>query len=202
MTREETLALVSQANSMSPQASAQARAVDPQALLDAIRAAGITHVLTVPDTHQRTLLELLAETDRPKLITICSEDEAIGINAGLYSGGARPMLLIQNNGFYACLNTLKAIPLDAQVPTFMLIGEHGRDLSHPSRENDDRSVRMLEPTLEVWGVPYFRLEGPDDISNFGRAYRQCSEQGGPVAVLVGAPTGATPAGANRREPLA
>ncbi len=200
MTRQESLALVSQANSFS-QTVARARAVDPQALLDAIRAAGITHVLTVPDTHQRTLLDLLAETDTPRLITICTEDEAIAINAGLYIGGARPMLLIQNNGFYACVNTLKAIPLDAQVPTFMLIGEHGRDLSHPSRENDDRSVRMLEPTLELWGVPYFRLERPDDIGNFGRAYRQCVEQGGPVAVLVGAPTGATATAANGRGQL-
>ncbi|MGH9847960.1 MAG: hypothetical protein ACREEM_55445, partial [Blastocatellia bacterium] len=73
-----------------------ARAVDAQALLDAMRSAGITHVLTVPDTHQRTLPALLAETDTPKLITVCTEDEAIGINAGLYIGGARPMLLIQN----------------------------------------------------------------------------------------------------------
>ncbi|MGH9845499.1 MAG: thiamine pyrophosphate-binding protein [Blastocatellia bacterium] len=165
-----------------------ARAVDAQALLDAIRAAGVTHVLTVPDTHQRTLLALLAETDTPKLITVCTEDEAIGINAGLYIGGARPMLLIQNNGCYACLNTLKAIPLDAQVPTFMLIGEHGRDVTKASRENADRSVRMLEPTLEAWDVPYYRLEGPEDLDNFERAYRQCQEQGGPVAVLVGAPT--------------
>ncbi|MGH9843520.1 MAG: thiamine pyrophosphate-binding protein [Blastocatellia bacterium] len=165
-----------------------ARAVDARTLLDAIRSAGITHVLTVPDTHQRTLLALLAETDTPKLITVCTEDEAIGINAGLYIGGARPMLLIQNNGFYACLNTLKAIPLDAQVPTFMLIGEHGRDVTKASRENADLSVRMLEPTLAAWGVPYYRLEGPEDLSNFGRAYRQCQEQSGPVALLVGAAT--------------
>ncbi len=165
-----------------------ARGVDAQALLDAIRSVGVTHVLTVPDTHQRTLLALLAETDTPKLITVCTEDEAIAINAGLYIGGARPMLLIQNNGFYACLNTIKAIPLDAGVPTFMLIGEHGRDLTRPSRENAELSVRMLEPTLEIWGVPYYRLEGPEDLGNFERAWRQSQEQGGPVALLVGAPT--------------
>lgn len=175
-----------------------ARAIDAQALLDAMRAAGITHMLTVPDTHQRTLLALLAETSTPKLITVCTEDEAIGINAGLYIGGARPMLLIQNNGLYACLNTLKAIPLDAGVPTFMLIGEHGRDLTQPSRENAERSVRMLEPTLEAWGVPYYRLEGPEDVGNFERAYHQCQEQGGPVALLVGAPT-SKPSGQTTRQ---
>lgn len=172
------------------QPSSAASPIDPALLLEAIRAAGITHVLTVPDTHQRTLLALLAEADDPALITVCTEDEAIAINAGLYAGGARPMLLIQNNGLYACINTLKAIPLDAGVPTFMLIGEHGRDLELASRDaGQELSVKMLEPTLESWRVPFYRLEGERDLGNFERGYRECREKGGPVAVLVGAPTG-------------
>lgn len=199
MMTKDTIATTDRTSSKSLPARATARAIDAQALLDEIRSAGVTHVLTVPDTHQRTLLALLAETDTPKLITVCTEDEAIGINAGLYIGGARPMLLIQNNGLYACLNTLKAIPLDAGVPTFMLIGEHGRDLTRPSRENAERSVRMLEPTLEAWGVPYYRLEGPEELSNFGSAYHQCQEQGGPVALLVGSPTSKLSTPATRQE---
>jgi len=166
-----------------------ARGLNPRALLEAIHSVGITHVITVPDTHQRTLLALLADIDDPALITACTEDEAIGIATGLYCGGAKPMLLIQNNGLYACLNTLKALPLDARVPTFMLIGEHGRDVALPSRDNADLSVRMLEPTLELWGISYSRLEQEDDIGNFQRAYRYCQHEGGPVAVLVGAPLG-------------
>jgi len=164
--------------------------IDARAVLAEIRAAHVTHVITVPDTHQRTLLALLARSESPKLITVCTEDEAIGINAGLYIGGARPMLLIQNNGLYACLNTLKAIPLDARVPTVMLIGEHGRTLSMPSREDPDRAVRMLEPTLELWGVPYYRLEGPGDLGCFQRGFNECLENGGPLAILIGAPLAA------------
>lgn len=175
-----------------------ARGLDPRALLEEIRSVGITHVITVPDTHQRTLLALLADANDPALITACTEDEAVGINAGLYCGGAKPMLLIQNNGLYACLNTLKALPLDARVPTFMLIGEHGRDVTLPSRDNTDLSVRMLEPTLELWGVPYSRLERGDDLSNFERAYRHCQHEGGPVAVLVGAPLSKASAEVQRR----
>lgn len=165
-----------------------ARPIEAHALLDAIRSAGITHVLTVPDTHQKTLLALLREGDSPRLITVCTEDEAIAINAGLHIGGLRPMLLIQNNGFYACLNALKAIALDARVPTLMLIGQHGRDVTRSPRDDGERSVRMLEPTLEAWGVPYHRLEGPEDVPRFGSAYRQCQEQRGPAALIVGAPT--------------
>jgi sulfopyruvate decarboxylase TPP-binding subunit len=165
-----------------------AEPLDPHKMLAAIRTLGITHVITVPDTHQRSLLALLAQTSDPTLITACTEDEAIGINAGLYIGGARPMLLIQNNGLYACLNTLKAIALDARVPTFMLVGEHGRDVALPSRENNDLSVRMLEPTLELWKVPYHRLEREADLSDLPRVYKRCLALEGPVASLVAAPT--------------
>jgi sulfopyruvate decarboxylase TPP-binding subunit len=165
-----------------------AESLDPHKVLAAIRSLGITHVITVPDTHQRSLLALLALVKDPTLITVCTEDEAIGINAGLYIGGARPMLLIQNNGLYACLNTVKAIALDAGVPTFMLIGEHGRDVALPSRKNKDLSVRMLEPTLELWNVPYHRLERETDLSDLPRLYESCLELERPVASLVGAPT--------------
>ncbi len=162
--------------------------IDARDILDLIRALGITHVVTVPDTHQRTLLSLLENSRSPRLITVCTEDEAIGINAGLVIGGMKPLVLIQNNGLYACLNSVKAISLDAGVSTLMLIGEHGRDRSRPSRQNAERSVHLLEPTLELWNIPYYRLEGPRDLNNLRVGFDRCQHEGGPVAILVGAPT--------------
>jgi hypothetical protein len=43
-------------------------------MLAAIRQARVTHVVTVPDTHQRTLLDLLAASAEPELVTVCTED--------------------------------------------------------------------------------------------------------------------------------
>jgi sulfopyruvate decarboxylase subunit alpha len=108
------------------------------------------------------------------------------------------MMLIQNNGLYACLNTLKAIALDARVPTLLLIGEHGRELALPSRQNPERSVSMLEPTLELWDVPFFRLEGEESLRDLARGYALCLERRGPVAVLVCAPTGAVTTDPDRK----
>lgn len=165
-----------------------AQSVPAQVLLDQIQGCGISHVLTVPDTHQKTLLALLAAQRQPELLTVCTEDEAVGINLGLYVGGKRPMLLIQNNGLYACLNAIKALSLDAQAPLFMLIGEFARDVSKPSSENGLRAVRMLAPTLETWGIPHHQLESADDAPVLVSAYREAQERRGPTAVIVGAPT--------------
>ena len=164
------------------------RSVPADLIVREIRQLGITHVITVPDTFQKTLLAALAELDEPRLLTVCTEDEGIAINAGLYVGGAKPMMIIQNNGLFACMNSLKAIPLDARVPTLLVVGQFARDLTKPSRENSLRAVRMVEPTLDAWGVPYYLLDDPADVSCIAQAYRRCQEERGPVAVIVGAPT--------------
>ena len=149
---------------------------------------GITHVIVVPDTLQRTLIAAIAERGEPELVPVATEDEAMGINAGLYMAGKRPMLLIQNTGFFASMNTLRAIALEAQVPTLIFVGEFGRDVTKPNSESTNARVRVLEPTLDAWGVAYYRLDAPDDLTKIGMALNQSYEQRGPVIVLIGAPT--------------
>ncbi|HLG69906.1 MAG TPA: thiamine pyrophosphate-binding protein [Chloroflexota bacterium] len=165
-----------------------AQSVPADLLLEQIRKCSITHVLTVPDTVQKSLLAALAHQETPRLLTVCTEDEAVGINLGLYAGNQNPMLIIQNNGFYACLNAVKSLSLDARVPLLMLIGEFARDVSKASSENALRAVHLLVPTLETWGIPYFRLEGPDDAGCLCEAYERAHGDRGPAAVIVGAPT--------------
>jgi sulfopyruvate decarboxylase TPP-binding subunit len=157
-------------------------------LANAVRALGVTHIICVPDTMQKTAIDSLAATAPPELLYVCTEDEAIGINAGLYITGHQPMLLIQNNGLYACINTLKAIALDAQVPTFMLIGQYGRDVTKTIEANTRRQVHRLEPTLDAWGVPHARLEGPADLPKLRAMWDRAWETKGPAAALVGTAT--------------
>jgi sulfopyruvate decarboxylase subunit alpha len=169
-------------------APALATGIDGRELAAAIRALGVTHVVCVPDTVQRSAIAALAALETPKLVYVCTEDEAMGINAGLYITGNRPMLLIQNNGLYACLNTLKGIALDAQVPTFLLIGQFGRDPKLSVEANPKRMVHRLEPTLDVWGVPHVRLDGPGDLPKLRTAWDRAWSTFGPSAALVGTQT--------------
>ena len=60
---------------------ALATGVPAEAVVAALRAAGVTHVVIVPDTHQRTVLAELARQSQIRVITACTEDEAIAINA-------------------------------------------------------------------------------------------------------------------------
>jgi len=170
------------------QASPVALSVPAAAIVGELRRNEITHVVNVPDTHQRTLLAELARQSEMRLITACTEDEAIAISAGLWVGGQRPILSIQHVGLLAAMNNLKGIAMDARIPTCMLVGYFGRDVTRPARENAARAIRLIEPTLDTWGVAYFPLERPEDLPVLARAYRYSTEHCEPSVVLIGAPT--------------
>jgi sulfopyruvate decarboxylase TPP-binding subunit len=162
--------------------------VSPLEIIDSMLAAGVTHVVTVPDTHQRTLLAALSQQSKVPLITLCTEDEAFGVNLGLFMGGQKPVLLMQNTGFYASMNSLRGICLDTRVPACLLIGEFGRDGSLPSKANLRRTVNLLEPTLETWKVPYYRLDSAADLPNIALALDRAWDDRGPAAIIIGATT--------------
>jgi sulfopyruvate decarboxylase subunit alpha len=162
--------------------------VSADAIAREINALGVTHVVCVPDSFQKTIIARWQETGTPRLLTVCTEDEGVGVNAGLYMGGEHPMMCIQNNGIFASINTLKAIALDARVPTFMMVGQFQRDVNKTIEEQASRAVRMLEPTLKTWGIPYWRIESPDDIGALKQAHDRAWNDLGPAVVIIGAPT--------------
>jgi sulfopyruvate decarboxylase subunit alpha len=170
------------------QAAPIAISVSADAIVQEMLALGISHVVNVPDTHQRSVLAALARQSQIRLLTACTEDEAIAINAGLWIGGQRPMLSIQQVGLLAALNNVKGISMDAHIPTCMLVGYFGRDVTRSARDNAARAIHLIEPTLDTWGIPYFPIEGPDDLGAIAKAYRLSLEHLGPSVILVGAPT--------------
>jgi sulfopyruvate decarboxylase TPP-binding subunit len=162
--------------------------LDPEAVVNQLLDCQVTHVLTVPDYVMLSVYRAIEARSAPKLIYTCTEDEAVTMSAGLHIGGARPVVMMQNQGLYASLNAVRAIGLDARLPLFMLIGQFGREFSNVGRPRADSSrllVRNCERLLEALDIPYFACEGDDDIAQIGRAYRLAQERQGPTAALVG-----------------
>ncbi len=157
-------------------------------IVDALRGCGVRTILTVPDTHQRTLMSAIAAGDRFRMITCSTEDEATAIAAGLWIGGDEPMLLIQHAGLYASVNTLRGVAIDGSIPMFYLIGLLQREPDKAPRESRRSMVRFCEPLLDTFDVPYALIDGPDDVPGIAKMYRLSRERNGPAAALVGMPT--------------
>ena len=170
------------------QAAPVATSVPASDIFAELLALRISHVINVPDTHQRTLLTVFARQSQMRLLTACTEDEAICINAGLWIAGQCPILSIQHVGLLAAMNSVQGISMDARVPTCMLVGYFGRDVNQTVRENRARAVPIIEPTLETWGIKYWSLEAPEDLPGIREAYDYSIEHEAPTVVLIGAPT--------------
>jgi sulfopyruvate decarboxylase TPP-binding subunit len=145
-------------------------------------------ILSVPDTHQKTVLAALDKEQALRVLTCATEDEATTIAAGLYAGGEPVMLMIQHAGLYASVNTLRGVAMDGKVPMFYMIGLLQRERDKDPKESRHSMVRFAEPLLDTFGVPHARLEGPDDVHRIPEYYRLSRQRRGPAAVLVGLET--------------
>ncbi len=173
---------------MAPAQSFPAQPISASILLAALHDAGVTDVVAIPDTHQRSLIELLQESHDIRLIQTTTEDEAIALAAGLIIGGRRPIVQIQHTGLYACVNNLRGVAMDGEFPLVFLIGLLGRDVQKAPRENFGSMVRLAEPLLETLDIPSHLLDGPDDIDAVPAAFTEAEQRGGPVVLLVGTNT--------------
>jgi sulfopyruvate decarboxylase TPP-binding subunit len=145
-------------------------------------------VLSVPDTHQKTVLAALDKEQALRVITCATEDEANAIAAGLYIGGEPCVVMIQHAGLYASVNTLRGVAMDGQVPICYLVGLLSREKDKDPRDSRHSMVRFAEPLLDTFGVPHARLEGPNDVHLIPEYYRLSRERRGPAVLLVGLET--------------
>ena len=145
-------------------------------------------ILSVPDTHQKSVLAALDKERALRVLTCSTEDEANAIAAGLWIGGEPVIVMIQHAGLYASVNTLRGVAMDGRVPVFYMIGLLSREKDKDPRESRHSMVRYCEPLLDLFGVPHARLEGPNDVHRIPEFYRLSRARRGPAAVLVGLET--------------
>lgn len=151
----------------------------------------VDHVVTVPDWVQLALHSRLEQgVPGIRLIACANENQTITVAAGLVLGGRRPLLMMQNQGLYNCINTLRAVCLDARIPLVLLVGQFGREyanLGQPSTASRRTMVRIMEPLLQAIGVHYVCLDSQADLGRMDEAYDLAERERQAVVLLVSAP---------------
>ncbi len=172
-------------------ANAAFPAISASAAVAALQRNAVDHVVTVPDWVQLSLhTQLQKGVPGIRLLNACSENQCVTVGAGLTIGGRKPILMMQNQGLYNCVNTLRAVCLDAHVPLVFLVGQFGREFANigqDPRQSRRTMVRIMEPMLDSIGVPYFRLDNDAHLSRMDEAYALAQERMNAVVLLVGAP---------------
>src|SRR5947207_8991776 len=117
-----------------------------------LRAAGSRHVVYVPDNPLSHVLRVLREEYPDVKTTLATrEEEAFGIAAGLFLGGARPTVMLQSSGLGNSLNALTSLLLPYEIPALIVIsmrGDAGEWNAAPVPMG-----RAVAPILQSIGIP-------------------------------------------------
>ena len=154
----------------------------PASVVEELKRNNISHVVWLPDSETNFMYQLLTNEPSLSLVPVCREGETMAIAAGLWIGGKRPIVLIQNTGIFESGDSIRGLGLDVHQPLVMLVGYRGW-----SRHGltTDSAARFIEHILHAWGINYYLIETDEDASRITIAIEEAERLQRPVAVLVG-----------------
>ncbi len=168
-------------------------------VFEELRKNGVTHVVGLPDNSSAKLFDLLGGDRGIHLVPVTREGEAFALAAGLWIGGKKPVVLIQNTGFTESGDSFRGTITRMRVPLVCLITYRGyakmtawlREGGHAaldaeilSRPSLDSAALITEATLKAWGLPYGFLRSDKDMPELSKAFLRVEEEQQPFGILI------------------
>ena len=154
----------------------------PEEIVAAFTELGITHVVWIPDTTTGQWDNALQAAPEIQLIQVCREGEAWALAAGLYLGGAKPIVVIQCTGFFESGDAMRNIVHDYKLPIFGLVGY--RSYLNASSLPGDPCLKFTEPVLEAWALNTVFIDSEEKKPKLAEHYRACVENNVPGIALM------------------
>jgi sulfopyruvate decarboxylase subunit alpha len=110
------------------------------------------------------------------------EDAALGVAAGAYLGGRRPVVIMQNSGLGVSLNALGSLHILYELPVLLLITWRG----YQGKDAPEHLVMgaVLAPLLDLFDVPHRAPDAATVLADVDWAAATLSARRRPVALLV------------------
>jgi len=146
---------------------------------------GFTDEVSIPDGESRHLYHALLEEESIEVYLPTREGEGIALAAGLWVGGRRPLVVLQNTGLMEAGDALRGCGIGPGIPLVLLIGWRGYQGAMEGRLPIDSAYPYTEPLLDAWGVPHRRLMDDDDLEVIGEMTALAVSTSKPAAVVYG-----------------
>ena len=143
---------------------------------------GITHVVSVPDSTIGVWYPALERSTDLRLVRVCREGEAWAVAAGLYLGGATPLVMIQCTGLFESGDALRNVLHDWKLPIFAIVGY--RSYLNQDTLPGDTCLIFTEPLLDAWRIDYRQITAPSQLDEIRDHYLACRDAGKPGAALI------------------
>ncbi len=148
-----------------------------------LKAAGFDFFAGVPCSLLKGLVSILDRDPEAHYVSATREDSAIGMAAGAYLGGKRPMVLMQNSGLGVSANALASLTTMYAIPTLLVIswrGEGGNDAPEHILMGE-----IMLPLLDLLKIPH-RILSPNEpmAAQIGWAKETMLAKKYPVALIA------------------
>lgn len=170
-----------------------------ETLLEELKKRKITHVIGLPDNASAALFRLLDTDVHIELLTVTREGEAFAVAAGLWIGGKKPAVVIQNTGLLESGDSFRGTVQRMRIPLLCFLTYRGYakmtgagihpptgcgEIDSLSEPQLDSVALVTEPTLQAWGLPYRYLENEDQLGKIQLADREAEDGSRPVALII------------------
>jgi len=160
----------------------EAAALSPETVMAQMKKNGVTNIVWLPDSETNWLFLLMQADPDLRLVGVTREGHACSIAAGLFAGGKKPMLLIQNTGMMESGDSIRGWLMGLKVPIVLMVGYRGYTRHGV---NSDTAATYTERFLMAFGIPFYLVENDGDAERISIAFAEAEKTQGPVVVLVG-----------------
>jgi sulfopyruvate decarboxylase subunit alpha len=156
--------------------------LSPEVVLAELKKQGVTHVVWLPDSETNWLYLLMKAEPTIQLVAVPREGLACSVAAGLATGGAKPVILIQNTGLMESGDSIRGWLMGLDIPIVLMVGLRGWTRHGVTA---DTAAVYTEPFLNAFRINYYLVESDADADRIQVAFEESRKTKRPVAVLVG-----------------
>ena len=151
-----------------------------QEVADQLRSAGVDMVVSLPCDKNKGFTDLIH--DRFDVVDVTREEDGVGICAGAYLMGRRPVMSIQSSGIGNMLNAMMSLTACYRLPLVILASWRGVDDERIEAQKPFNT--KIPELLRVYDIDCVELDSPDDIPLVGRAVDDAYARGRISVVLI------------------
>ncbi len=159
--------------------------VSAAATADRIIGLGFTDIVIIPDSESSRLFDIVSGSNELRVISPTREGEGIAIAAGLWVGGRKPLVVLQNTGLMEAGDALRGCGVGPNIPLRLMVGWRGYPGAQAGRVPIDSAYPATEPLLAAWNIPTWHLMGDDDLDVLASMDEHAASTSLPAAVLTG-----------------
>ncbi len=154
--------------------------MNEEVVLRVLREEGVDLIASLPCDKNKRLTALLPRMF--EVVDLAREEDGVGICAGAFLAGRRPVLSIQSSGLGNMLNALMSLSRVYELPLPILASWRG--VWHEAICAQVPFNEPLPRLLDVYGIPYRIFSSAADLEGLGEVISGAFERGTPFVALI------------------